>query len=131
MNFNLDWGFTLAVVVVGLVVVFAVLVILVALCGLMGYVFKSIDKNKKSKNEPKKTIPEPPKPATPAMKAAVAAPQPEIQSGITGDIVAAISAALACVMEPDTKFAIKSIKRSRGTRSAWNSAGISENTQPF
>lgn len=135
MNFNLDWGFTLAVVVVGLVVVFAVLLILVALCSVMGYTFKRIDKNKNDKAGPKKSEPVVTQTAPVVTKAVIA--QPEIQSGITGDVVAAISAALACVMGPDVKFAVKSIKRTgsakgtRGTRNAWNSAGIAENTQPF
>ena len=126
---NIDWGFTLAVVVVGLVVVFAVLLILVLLCTLMGMIFKIIDKNKIARLESAK-IAETLKPA-PVAVVATPAPAPIVEEGITDDVVAAISAAIACIMGDDNHFVVKSVKRTRGSRPAWNLAGISENTRPY
>lgn len=129
---NIDWGFTLAVVVVGLVVVFAVLLLLVLLCTLMGRAFQSADKNKKAKKDGEVTqSAKSAKPATPVKEQAAVAVAPVVESGIGDDVVAAISAALACMMGGESKFAVKSIKRARGARPVWNSAGISENTRPF
>lgn len=128
---NWDWGNTFATVIVGLVVVFSVLLILVLVCSLMGVTFKKIDNNKNKKSKPdvnqNKTKEKKVTTSTPVQ--AVAAPV--VENGISDDVVAAISGAIACMMGSDKKFAVKSIKRSRGTRSAWNTAGIIDNTRPF
>lgn len=42
-----DWGFSNAVVITGLVVVFAILILLVILCVMMGKVFQSVNNAKK------------------------------------------------------------------------------------
>lgn len=131
MTFNIDWGYTLSVVFVGLFVVFAVLIILVLICMLMGKFFESIDKKKNGGNGSSDKKAEPVKSA-PAQKAA-----PIIKAtGIPNEVVAAISAAVATIMGTDNGFSIKSIKRSNtgkkgGIRSAWRNAGIAENTRPF
>lgn len=130
MEPGIDWVFTFAVVIVGLVVVFVLLLLLVVLCTLMGKAFKKIDKNKLDKANAAKSEPPAIKAAAPVITKAVAV-APVVEVGIADDVVAAISAAIACVMGGDAKFALKSVKRSRGTRGAWNAAGIAENTQPF
>ena len=64
--------------------------------------------------------------------AAVAAPVAPQPAGIPGEVGAAISAAVACVMGESAR--IHSIRRtgsSAGTRSAWSMAGLLENTRPF
>jgi len=48
---------------------------------------------------------------------------------VSGDIVAAISAAVAMMMG-GKPFAVRSIRRA-GNRSVWAKAGISQNTRPF
>lgn len=128
----IDWGFTFAVVVVGIVVVFLVLLILVAVCWLMGKLFQA--GNKKTPSAP----PPPPPPVKAAPVNAVAAPKsaaPIVENGITDEVVAAITAAVACVMGPDVPFAVAGIKRAapsrRGTRPVWSNTGIAENTRPF
>ena len=118
----IDWGFSLAVVITGLVVVFAVLVILVLLCSIMGSVFKSMNSKKDSK-------PEAPKTEKKAEISRTAAPM--VEAGIPGEVVAAISAAVACMMGSNQAFAVRKISRAKGGRPAWNAAGIAENTHPF
>ncbi len=124
----IDWGFSLAVVITGLVVVFAVLVILVLLCSIMGSVFKSMNSKKDSK-------PEAPKPEKKAEISRTAAPMkaaaPVVEAGIPGEVVAAISAAVSCMMGSNQAFAVRKISRAKGGRPAWNAAGIAENTHPF
>ncbi|MFZ2539422.1 MAG: OadG family transporter subunit [Oscillospiraceae bacterium] len=128
---GINWGYELAVVIVGLVVVFAVLLILVVLCELMGNTFKNIDKNKKAKLDAKTNETKEDKATSNSVIKAVANATPVVESGITDDVVAAISAAIACIMGSGNKFAVKSINRVKGSRPAWNMAGIAENTRPF
>lgn len=57
-----------------------------------------------------------------------------IDDGIGDDVVAAITAAIAVMMSSEGNarpFAVRSVKRARELRPAWNAAGISENTRPF
>jgi sodium pump decarboxylase gamma subunit len=122
---NVDWGFAGAVVIVGLVVVFAVLLILVVFCALMGTAFKSMGSKGNGKKEEKPAA-QAPKAAAPVEKAA-----PVVESGIGDDVIAAISAAIACMMGGEQKFALRSIKRAKGSRPVWNAAGIAESTRPF
>lgn len=124
----MNWGEVLSVVVVGMVVVFLALIILIVAVNVMGWIFKGINGSKKNKitakeaNEPAKNT------AAPTMDAKAS------EGGISGDIVAAITAAIACVLssEGNTKpFTVKSIKRVRDARNPWNMAGIVDNTRPF
>ena len=55
------------------------------------------------------------------------------EDGLTDEVVAAITAAIACVMTENgivKPFAVKSIQRV-GSRNVWNMAGLLENTRPF
>lgn len=125
---SIDWGFSLSVVLVGLVVVFSVLMLLVALCWIIGRFFKMAANRKKNSSEKPKPTPVEVKKPEPAK--AVAAPK--VQSGISGEVIAAISAAVAMMSdETGSVLKIKSVKRSKGARSVWNSAGVLENTRPF
>jgi Na+-transporting methylmalonyl-CoA/oxaloacetate decarboxylase gamma subunit len=117
---NMDWANSDALVVVGIVVAFVILVTLVVLCALVSKVFRMLN-------------------GTNASKTATAAQgnsslTPVVQDGVGDDVVAAISAAIAVMMssEGNTKpYAIRSIRRAREARPAWNAAGIYENTRPF
>lgn len=118
-----------AVVITGIVVVFVILLILVGLCSLMSYL---VNRKKKSPPVKKEEVPAPKPPAPAAAAKAPAAPV--VESGISGEVVAAISAAVACMLGPDQKFAVRSVKRAKaakGSRPVWSSAGIAENTRPF
>jgi len=51
-------------------------------------------------------------------------------AGIPGDVIAAISAAVYCMFGEGAK--VTSVRRQQRTgRSAWNMAGLLENTRPF
>ena len=124
---DIDWTQTWSVVLVGLVVVFAVLIILVLICWAMGKVFSAVSGgNGDSGRTEKKAAPAP---VVPAVKTGTVSPV--VEDGISDEIVAAISAAVACMMEPGKSFALKSVRRAREARSAWSAAGIAENTRPF
>lgn len=118
---NVDWGFTMAVVLTGLVVVFAALVLLVFVIWLFGKIMTAIGVSG-SKAEKKKDA----KPPVPVVEVA--------SDGLTDDVVAAIMAAVSAVLaeEGDEKpYVIKSIKRVRKNRFAWGKAAAVENTRPF
>lgn len=118
---NVDWGFTMAVVLTGIVVVFTALVLLVFVIWLFGKIMTSIGKAT-AKPEKKKDA----KPPVPVVEVA--------SDGLTDDVVAAIMAAVSAVLaeEGDGKsYVVKSIKRVRKNRFAWGKAAAVENTRPF
>lgn len=118
---NVDWGFTMAVVLTGLVVVFAALVLLVFVIWLFGKIMTGIGASG-SKAEKKKDA----KPPVPVVEVA--------SDGLTDDVVAAIMAAVSAILaeEGDGKsYVVKSIKRVRKNRFAWGKAAAVENTRPF
>ena len=66
------------------------------------------------------------------MKEETASVQIETEDGISGDVVAAISAAVAVMMSAEGKsYRIRSVKRVKESRPAWSAAGVQENTRPF
>lgn len=106
----MDWSLAGAVTLAGLLVVFAVLVVLVFLCWLLGKIMHREKPSAPAKND-----------------AGSASVQDEKDEGI----LAAIFAAVACMME-GKPFFLKSIRRTGKTeRSDWNAAGIAENTRTF
>lgn len=126
-----DWGFSWSVVLTGLSVVFVVLVLLVFLCFVMGKIFKAIgNKPKQDKDDASTSAPVS---SSPAVKPQGGAAVMEMTNE-ADEVVAAITAAVAMIMTENgvkKPFAIKSIKRTKDARSAWNAAGIQENTRPF
>lgn len=128
---SIDWGFSVAVVITGLVVVFVLLFLLVAICTLMGKIFTA------KANKAKAAAAAATKAAAPApTPAPTAAPAPVVEmvyDGVGDDEVAAISAAIAVIMSDsgNQPFVIKSIKKAKEARPAWRTAGIANNTQPF
>lgn len=129
---NIDWAQAWGTVVSGLLVVFGVLCMLVLLCFILGRIFQAIGNRKKEKAEAEKQAAAAPKPSAPVVNAAPApAPAPAVERGIPGEVVAAISAAVACMMGPNQHFAVRSVKRAKGARPVWSAAGIADNTRPF
>lgn len=112
-------------VLIGLVVVIGVLLLLTGVFYLFGFVMSGASRKAKKKDEEKKA------PSDPA-PAAVSAPAPAVQEGISGEVVAAIAAAVA-MMAPDGKrYTVKNIsRRDAAGRSAWAAAGVADNTRPF
>lgn len=123
---NIDWTQAWSVVLVGLVVVFAVLLILVAICWAMGKIFSAVTGGKNGGTQAGKKSE-----AAPAPAVKKEAASPIVEEGISDEIVAAISAAVACMMGSGKPFALKSVRRAKETRRAWSAAGIAENTRPF
>lgn len=116
------------IVLTGFVVVFSVLIILITFIVIYGKIVTSAEtmaENKKKKAETKAQEAKPV--ASVAVKKA-----PAIQSnGVSDEIVAVISAAVATMYGSTEKVKIKSIKKSNGGRSAWANAGVINNTRPF
>ena len=111
----MDWGSIIAVVITGLIVVFAALIGLVIILYITGAVVSRITGSKKKQPDvaaqsapaaaPKAAEFVPPAGPGPVMNAAV-------EDGIPGKTVAAISAAVSVSLEGQGSYAIKSIKRS-------------------
>ena len=132
---GLGGGTIASVVITGIVVVFIGLILLILFVSIYGKVFDTVNKKKaaKAKAEAEAKLREAskgePKPMAPVIR--TEAP-PEIEDGIEEEIVAVIAAAIAVMgAASGKKLALKSIKTARGSRSAWASAGIAENTRPF
>lgn len=130
----MDLGFTIAVVITGIVVVFVVLTILVMLCTSMGAFFST------ENQAPQETIPSPVVTKTEVAPPSPA-PTPVVEDGISNEVVAAISASIAVIMgEENATYRIASVQKAgqqtnitdkRATRTAWSNAGYVENTKPF
>jgi len=121
------------VVLTSITLVFAMLVALCLIITLEGKIFDNINNKKNDKPAAPKA------PATPAAKAAPAAkpaaPAAKADNGsIPGEIIAAISAAVASVCGGNA--VIRGIKRvskpaAGSRRGAWGDAGVREHTTPF
>lgn len=126
--------FTTTVVVAGVSIVVGVLLLLILVFQLFGLIMSKLTGKKAKKNTP---APAPVRKdaAVPALKNS-AKPAPAVSQGISGEVVAAITAA---VVQMDGNGAvIKSIKPVRKverkdvrSRNPWATAAISDNTRPF
>ncbi len=127
-----DWSTLWATVVVGLLVVFVVLVFLVFMSNIVHYVVAWATSlvNKRGHKSEQKKLDEVKKPALPLAPVAPAESGSVNSEGISGEVIAAISAAVA-MMDSDKKYILKSVKRVKEARSAWNMAGITDNTKAF
>ena len=127
MEMQMETSYVFTVVVTGLVVVFIGLIILIAFVWLMGKLF---DYLKASKDNKEKAAVKTEKPVAPAPVAASSVP--EVEDGISDEVVAVIAAAVAAMT--GSSCAVKSIKRSGGKasrRTAWGAQGINESTRVF
>ena len=137
---EITWGNTLSVVLTGLVVVYAALVILIFLVWLMGKIFIAIGNKKNKEQEQQKQDAR--RQAQQAMADQAKADQVkteqagtgQIEEGIPPEVVAAISAAVAVVMEesaPGAAYTIQRVQRAGVGRSAWGNAGLAAQLSPF
>ena len=119
------------VVLTSITLVFAMLVALCLIITLEGKIFDAI--NNKKNNKPAA----PKAPAAPAAKASPAAPVAKADNGsIPGEIIAAISAAVAAVVgEGAVIHGIRRVTKKSAAagsrRGAWGDAGVREHTTPF
>ena len=126
-----DWNLAINVTVTGITLVFSMLVLLVLILMLFGTISESLKKSADKK-------------AAKAREQALNALSEDVDdsydttvanannSRLSGDVVAAISAAISVMyMGSAKKPVIKSIKKSNGRRSAWATAGIQNNTRSF
>ena len=116
------------VVLTSITLVFAMLVALCLIITVEGKLFDALNNKKNPKPAPKKED----KPAA-APAAKPAAPAPKTEGGIPGEIIAAISAAVATVVGGNAVIrGIKRIPKNGGSRrGAWGDVGVQEHTTPF
>ena len=128
----MDLGFDVVVTITGIVLVFLILILLMAIITLEGKIFDNINNKKNGKPAAPKA---PAAKAAPAPAAKPAAPAAKADNGsIPGEIIAAISAAVASVCGGNA--VIRGIKRvskpaAGSRRGAWGDAGVREHTTPF
>lgn len=125
-------GFTITVIVAGLGIVLATLAVLIIVFRCFGLIMEksqAAQKKKEAKKMQKEMESEMAKvTATPA----VPAPAPVVEDGISGEVVAAISAAIYTL--EGAGATITTIKRKQSpaaTRNPWANAAVVENTRPF
>lgn len=119
------------VVLTGFVVVFAMLILLIFIIKIYSAIVQKAqsagsNSKKGKKNKDEKPAEKPAAAPAPAVTASAAT------DGISDEVVAVISAAVATMYGSSEKARIKSIKKSSdGGRSAWAKAGVLDNTRPF
>lgn len=116
------------VVLTGFVVVFAVLIMLIVLIMVYGTIINKAEKTAKLRKEKAEKKAEAPQPK---IQAPVAVNPVNQTNGISDEVVAVISAAVATMYGSTEKVKIKSIKKANNGRSAWANAGVLNNTRPF
>lgn len=128
---QIDWIQVATVVVAGFSIVFGVLLALILIFSVFGKVVsKSVEAGKKKKS--KKEAASAPTIAPAPASVARTAPAPVIEDGVSGEVVAAITAAIVASEGADKPFVIRSIrKKSVSGRNPWASAAVADNTKPF
>lgn len=119
----MDLGFDVVVTITGIVLVFLILILLMAIITLEGKIFDSMNAKKKAAKEAAKAPAA--QPAAPVQQAA-AAPAPQVEEGIPGDVIAAIMAAIHAM--GNSKYTLKAVRRSKN---GWGNAGVNDTTAPF
>ena len=114
----MDLGFDVVVTITGIVLVFLILILLMAIITLEGKIFDSMNAKKKAAKEAAKAPAV--QPAAPVQQAA-AAPAPQVEEGIPGDVIAAIMAAIHAM--GNGKYTLKAVRRSKN---GWGNAGVNE-----
>ena len=116
----MDLGFDVVVTITGIVLVFLILILLMAIITLEGKIFDSMNAKKKAAKEAAKAPAV--QPAAPVQQAA-AAPAPQVEEGIPGDVIAAAIHAMG-----NGKYTLKAVRRSKN---GWGNAGVNDTTAPF
>ena len=126
LNFqNVDWGQATALLITGMLVVFAALIVLVIIFSVFG---KIMEKASGAPKTPKAEKVKEPKKEAPKVVKVVA------DNTLSDEVVAAITGAISAILSAEgnnSSFLIKSIKRTRKAIGGWRKAGISENIREF
>ena len=147
MILNVDWIEVATVVIAGIGIVLGVLFVLIGVFNGFGTLVSKLEgfaKKMKEKREARKAKKETAKPVentavlqkapAPAVKAAPVfspSPSPVVEQGISGEVVAAITAAITA-SEGSDQFVIRSVKRKDvGSRNPWARAAVNDNTRAF
>lgn len=119
----MDLGFDVVVTITGIVLVFLILILLMAIITLEGKIFDSMNAKKKAAKEAAKA---PAAQSVAPVQQAAAAPAPQVEEGIPGDVIAAIMAAIHAM--GNGKYTLKAVRRSKN---GWGNAGVNDTTAPF
>lgn len=121
----MDLGYDVIVTITGIVLVFLILVLLMAIITLEGKIFDAMNGKKAAAKAASAA-----KPAAPVKQAAAPAPAkaaaPQVEVGISGDVVAAIMAAIYSM--GNGKYVLKAVRRGKN---GWGKAGVNDTTAPF
>lgn len=128
--------FDASLVSTSLVLVFGLLILLCLIITLEGKIFDSINAKKRAQAKDALHVGDKPAPAVvsaPAQVAPAPAPAPAVEGGISGEIVAAISAAV--YYTEGANVTVRGIRRlpqpGASRRGVWGDAGVLQNTRPF
>lgn len=125
-----DW----TVVVSGITVVIGVLLMLILVIFVYGLIVSRMEKSAKIREQKKAQKNKSAENAAPAPIASVPAPSPApvVEQGISGEVVAAISAAVYA-MEGNKDVTITAIRKQNPitSRNPWSQAAVIDNTRPF
>ena len=143
---GVEWVQVATVVIAGICIVIGVLIVLIFVFNGFGKLVSSMEasaKKRAAKKAAKKAAKQAEKEAenvqtvAPAVKAAPPvvrapiAPAPVVEAGISGEVVAAITAAIAA-QEGNNQFVIRSVKKKDvGSRNPWARAAVMDNTRAF
>lgn len=119
----MNLGSDVVITITGIVLVFAILVLLMLIIMLEGKIFDGMAARKKAAKEPAAPKAAATKPAAPVQQAA---PAPVVEEGISGDVVAAIMAAIHAM--GNGKYTLKAVRRAAN---GWSKAGVNDTTAPF
>ncbi len=117
----------LSLLLAGFIIVFLVLVLLIVIITVYGKLIQAAQKSSQNRKERKKKVVVAEN-FTPTAGTATVFSTTEDE--IPGEIIAAIAAAVDAVYG-DKAHTIRSVRRSRTTRSAWGNSGVLQNTGPF
>ncbi len=124
MEMKMEGGYIFSVVLTGLVVVFIGLILLILFVWLMGKLFTAV---KAKKTETVKAEADSPV----KLNAPAAVPAPVAEDGISDEVVAVITAAVAAMSGSYVVRSVKKASARTSRRTAWGAQGVSESTRAF
>ncbi len=139
---SIDWAQVATVVVAGVGIVLGVLIVLIGVFSGFGALISKLEgtakkraarkaAKKADKQAEKNGAKEEPVIGESPAAEAKAAPAPVAEQGISGEVVAAITAAITA-SEGTNQFVIRSVKKKNvGSRNPWARAAVTDNTRAF
>ncbi len=130
-------AFTATVIIAGLGIVLATLAVLIVVFYAFGSIVSKAEGSSKKKAQKKNAENKASQPKTEiSATSAVPAAAPAVQDGISGEVVAAISAAVYAIEGADASISaitpVRNTKKNPITgRNPWAQAAVIENTKPF